>query len=267
MNGALDSVSGFASITFVMAFAGPVLTLILIAFLVVRSATDPRARGLAPGIPLALTSIAPQVFIGGIGILKAFQEIALQRRAGVRNVAGSMAEVTVSFATAISLSIGCIVALIIFQVICDRRDEDGREDESEHPDPGNKLAPRIVFFLTALSAVATMALLWFFERTLDLIMVICDTTRMAEARERLGNIPIGDVAGVISRRLLLGELFSFVLLALLFTAPFWLLAGEAPEWVREKSLVLAVVTALWLIPFAVAYHQEILYMISLTHQK
>jgi hypothetical protein len=112
-----------------------------------------------------------------------------------------------------------------------------------------------------------MALLWFFERTLDLIMVICDNTRKFEAQQRLGNIAIGDVAAVISRRLILCEFFSFALLALLLSAPFWLLAGEAPEWVQEKSLVLAIVVALCLIPFGVAYHQEILYMISLTQPK
>jgi hypothetical protein len=265
MNGALDSVSGFASIALAMAFVGPALTLILIAALWFGRRRL-RMPAVLPGIPLALTSIAPQVFIAGIGILRAFQQIATERRAGVRNVAGSMAAVTGSFDTAIALSIACIVALVIFQVMRDRRDEQGEQTEpSESAE--NKFAPRIVFFLTAISTVATMALLWFFERTLDLIMVICDTTRKAEAQERLGNIPIGEVAGVISHRLLLSELFSFLLLALLFTAPFWLLAGEAPEWVREKSLVLAIVTALCLIPFGVAYHQEILYMISLTQPK
>jgi hypothetical protein len=261
MNGAMDSVSGFASVTFVIAFFGPVLTLILIAFLRF-SPRRLRMPAVLPGIPLALTSIAPQVFIAGFGILRAFQQIASEGRAGVRNVAGSMAEVTGSFATGVCLSIGCIIALVIFQVIRDQR-----EEQTGQAEPENKLAPRIVFFLTAFSAIATMALLWYFEQTLDLIMVICDSTRKFEAQRRLGNIPIGEVAGVISHRLLMCELFSFALLALLLTAPFWLLAGEAPEWVREKSLVLAVVTALCLIPFGIAYHQEILYMISLTQPK
>jgi hypothetical protein len=261
MNGALDSVSAYPSITFVLAFVGPVLTLILIAVLWFFRRRL-RLPAVLPGILLALTSIAPQVLLGGIGILTAFQDIASNRRAGVRAVAGSLAAVTGSFATAIFLSIGCVVALVIFQIICARSD-----DETERPDPGNKLAPRILFFFTTASALASMALLWFFERTLDLIMVICDNTRKFEAQQRLGNIAIGDVAAVISRRLILCEFFSFALLALLLTAPFWLLAGEAPEWVQEKSLVLAIVVALCLIPFGVAYHQEILYMISLTQPK
>jgi len=261
MNGAMDSVSGFGSLTFVMAFVGPALTLILVAFLWFGPRRF-RLPAVLPGIPLTLTSIALQVLIGAFGILTAFQEIATQKRAGVRAVAASMAAVTGSFAIAIALSIGCVVALVIFQVIWDRRDE-----QTEQSEPENKLAPRIVFFLTTISALATMALLWFFERTLDLIMVIVDSTRKVEAQQRLGNIAIGEVAGVISRRLLLCELFSFALLALLFTAPFWLLAGEAPEWVREKSLTLAIVSALCLIPFGIAYHQEILYMISLAQRK
>jgi hypothetical protein len=262
MNGALDSVAGFPAITFVMAFLGPVLAIIFIAiFWIFRHRL--RLPAALPGTLLALTSIAPQVIIGAFGILTAFQQIATQRQSGVRAVAGSMAAVTSSFALAISLSIGGIVALIIFQVICDRSEEPIERTESAE----NKLAPRILFFFTTASALATMALLWFFERTLDLIMVICDTSRKFEAQERLGNIPIEEVAGVISRRLLVCELFSFALLALLVTAPFWLLAGEAPEWVHEKSLTLAIVIALCLIPFGIAYHHEILYMLSLTHLK
>jgi hypothetical protein len=261
MNGALDSVSAYPSITFVMAFVGPILTLILIAILWFFRRRL-RLPAVLPGILLALTSIAPQVLVGGIGILTAFQQIATQRHTGVRAVAGSMAAVTSSFTTAIWLTIGCVVALVVFQIICAQRD-----DETERPDPGNNLAPRILFFFTAASALASMALLWFFERTLDLIMVICDNSRKIEAQQRLGDIAIGDVAAVISRRLLMCEFFSFALLAILLTAPFWLLAGEAPEWVQEKSLVLAIVVALCLIPFAIAYHQEILYMISLTQPK
>ena len=261
MDGAMQSVAGFGTLTFVIALIGPVLTLILIAFLWFGPRRL-RVPAVLPGIPLALTSIAPQVLIGGFGILQAFQEIASQRRTGVRNVAGSMATVTGSFTLAIYLSIACVVALVIFQRIRERRDE-----QTERSEPENKLAPRIVFFLTAISVLATMAVLWFFERTLDLVMVICDSTRKFEAQQRLGNIPIADVAGMISRRLLLCEFLSFALTAFLFTAPFWLLAGDAPEWVREKSLTLAIVTALCLIPFGIAYHQELLYMISLTQRK
>jgi len=261
MNGAVDSVSGFGSLTFVVAFAGPALTLIFIAVFWFGRRRF-RLPAVLPGIPLALISIAPQVLIGAFGILTAFQEIASDKRTGVRAVAASLAEVTGSFATAILLSIGCVVALVVFQVICGRRNE-----ETERSEPGNKLAPRIVFFMTAASALATMGLLWFFERTLDLIMVICDSTRKVEAQQRFGNVPIGEVAGVISRQLLMCELFSFALLAFLVTAPFWLLAGEAPEWVRERSLTLAIVIALCLIPFGIAYHAEILYMISLARPK
>jgi hypothetical protein len=261
MDGALDSVSAFPSITFVVAFIGPVLTLLLIAILWLFRRRL-RLPAVLPGILLALTSIAPQVLIGAFGILRAFQQIASDRRTGVRAVAGSMAAVSSNFTTAIYFTIACVVALIIFQIFCAQH-----EDDSERPDPGNNLAPRILFFFTAASALASMALLWFFERTLDLIMVICDNSRKLEAQERLGNIAIGSMAAVISQRLLLCEFFSFTLLAILFTAPFWLLAGEAPEWVREKSLVLAIVTALCLIPFGVAYHQEILYMISVAQPK
>lgn len=265
MNGALDSVSAFPTITFVFAFAGPVLTLLLVAFL----GFGPRRLrmpAVLPGIPLALTSIAFQMLIGAYGILIAFQEISTSRRAGVRNVAGSMAAVTGSFTTAISLTIGCVVALVIFQAIRDRRDEQ-TDEQTESPEPGNKLASRIVFFLTAFSALATMALLWIFERALDLVMLICDNARKAEEQLRLGNIPIAEVAGMVSRRLLLCEFFSLALLAFFLTAPFWLLAGDPPEWVREKSLTLAIVTALCLIPFAIVFHQELLYMIHLTQAK
>jgi len=225
-----------------------------------------RMPAVLPGIPLALTSIAFQLLVGAFGILTAFQEISTQRRTGVRNVAGSMAAVTSSFTTAISLTIGCVLALIIFQAIRNRRDEQ-TEEQTESPDPGNKLAPRIVFFTTAICALATMASLWLLERTLDLVMLICDTTRKAEVQQRLGNIPIAEVAGMISRRLLLCEVLSFALLAFFLTAPFWLLAGEGPEWVQEKSLTLAIVIALCLIPFAIAYHQELLYMIQLAQPK
>jgi len=265
MNGALDSVSAFPTITFLLAFVGPVLNLFLIAFLWFGPRRL-RMPAVLPGIPLALTSIAFQVLIGAYGILTGFQEIATQRRAGVRNVAGSMAAVTASFTTAISLTIGCVVALVIFQTIRERRDEQ-TDEQNESPEPGNKLAPRIVFFTTAISTLATMTLLWFFERTLDLIMVFCDTTRKVELQQRLGNIPVGEVAQMVSRRLLLCELFSFALLTFFLTAPFWLLVGDPPEWVREKSLTLAIVTALCLIPFAIAYHQELLYMIHLTQPK
>jgi hypothetical protein len=265
MNGAMDSVANFPPVTFFLAFVGPVLTLALVAFLWFGPRRL-RMSAVLPGVPLALVSIVVQVLIGTFGILMAFQQIATQQRAGVRNVAGSMAATTGSFTTAISLSIGCVVALLIFQAIRERRDEQ-RDELTEPSERGNKLAPRIVFFLTAISALATMALLWFFERTLDVIMLICDNSRKGEAQERLGSIPTGEIAGAISRRLVLCELFSLALLALLLTAPFWLLAGEGPEWVREKSLTLAVVIALCLVPFAFAYHQEFVYMISLAQPK
>jgi len=261
MNDAMASVSAFGPITFVMAFVGPTLTLILICFLWFGPRRF-RLPAVLPGIPLALTSIALQVLAGGIGILTAFQEIATQRLAGVRNVAGSMAVVTGSFTISISLSIGCVAALVVFQVFRDRRDE-----QTEWPDPGNKLAPRVVFFFTAILAIATIALLWFFERTLDLIMVIVDSTRKVEAQQMLGNQGMGDVAAMISHRLILSEALSFVLLAMFMVAPFSILAGEAPEWVRGQSWTLAILTALCLIPFGIAFHQEILYMISLTHPR
>jgi len=261
MNGAVDSVAGFGTVTLVVAFAGPALTLIFIAVFWFGRRRF-RLPAVLVGIPLALTSIVPQVLIGAFGILTAFQEIASQKRAGVRAVSASLAEVTGSFATAIALSIGCVAALVVFQVICSRRDE-----ETESNEAGNKLGPRIVFFMTAAAGLATMGLLWFFERTLDLIMVVVDSTRKFEAEQRLGGVPIGEVAGVLSRRLLLCELFSFALLAFLVTAPFWLLAGEAPEWVRERSLTLAIVIGLCLIPFGIAYHAEIVYVISLAGPK
>lgn len=261
MNGAMDSVSAFGPITFVMAFVGPALTLILIGFLWFCPRRF-RMPAVLPGIPLALTSIALQVLVGTFGILRAFQEIATQRRAGVRNVAGSIAAVTGSFALAIALSIGCIAALVIFQVICDRRNE-----QTEWSEPEDKLAPRIVFFLTAISALATMALLWFFGRTVDLILVIVDPMRTAEAQQRLGHLGIGEVAAVISHRLILCEVLSLGLAALFLAAPFSLLAGEAPEWVRGQSWTLAILTAVCLIPFGITFHQEILYMISLIHPR
>ena len=197
-----------------------------------------------PGIPLALVSIAAQVLIATFGILTAFQQIATQQRTGVRNVAGSMAAVTGSFTTAICLSIGCVVALVVLQVLRDRRDEQraeagsesGYESSGEPAEPNgpkDRLAPRIAFFLTTISALAAMGLLWFFERTLDVIMLISDT-RKAEAQERLGSAPIGELAGLISRPV---DSLRGVLLrppGLFFTAPFWLFAGEGPEWVRES---------------------------------
>lgn len=262
MNGALDSVAGFPSITFVVAFLGPALTLILIAILwLLRRRL--RVPAVLPGILLALTSIAPQVLIGAFGILTAFQQIATQRTAGVRAVAGSMAAVTASFATAIYLAVASIVALVLFQLLSARSEE---EDEPL-PSEENNLAPRILFWVTSASASATIALLWFFERTLDLIMVVCDPSRNLEAQERLGSVPMGEVAGMVSHRLLACEFFSFALVALLFTAPFWLLVGPAPDWVRERSLTLAILIGLCLIPFGIAYHHDVLYMISFTHPK
>jgi hypothetical protein len=261
MNGASASVSAFGPITFVMAFVGPTLTAILISFLWF----GPRRFSLPavlPGIPLALTSIVLQVLAGTFGILMAFQDIAARRQAGVRSVAGSIAVVTGSFTISIALSIGCVATLVIFQVIRDRRDE-----QTEWSQPENKPAPRIVFFLTAISAGAAMALLWFFERTLDLIMVIVDSTRRAELQQRFGQLGIGEMAAVISHRLILCEVLSFFLFALFLAAPFSLLAGEAPEWVRGQSWTLAILTALCLVPFGIAFHQEILYVMSLTHPR
>jgi hypothetical protein len=258
MNGKLDSVAGFGHIALVMAFAGPALTVILVVFLWFGPRRF-RMPAVLPGIPLALTSIALQVMIGTFGILKAFQEIATRKLSGVRSVAGSMAEVTRSFPIAMALSIGCVAALLIFQVLRDRRDE-----QTEWSEPKDKPAPRIVFFLTALSALAMMGLLWFFERTVDLIMVIVDAKRKTEAQMIIGHMGIGEVAATISRRLILSEALSVALIALFLAAPFSLLAGEAPEWVRVQSWTLAILTAVLLIPFAIVYHQEILYMLSLS---
>jgi hypothetical protein len=261
MNGAMDSVSAFGPITFLMAFVGPALTLILIGFLWFYPRRF-RMPAVLPGIPLALTSIALQVLIGAFGMLRAFQEIATHRQAGVRNVAGSIAAVTGSFAIAIVLSIGCVATLVIFQAICDRRDE-----QTEWSEPKDSLAPGIVFFLTAISAFAAMALLWFFERTVDLVLVIVDRTRTAEAQQRIGHMGMGELAAVISHRLLLCEALSFALVGLFLAAPFSLLAGEAPEWVRVHSWTLAILTAVCLIPFGITFHQEILYLISLTQPR
>lgn len=260
MNGAVDSVSLFGPLTFAAAFVSPALTLILILFLGFGPRRF-RIPAVLPGIPLALTSITLQVFLGTAGILAAFQEIATHRLAGVRNVAGSMAAVTGSFTLSIALGIGCIAALLILQVLRDRRDE-----QSEWPEPPDKLAPRIAFFFTAFSAFAGMALLWLFERTVDLIMIIVDSKRAAEAREQLGQIAMGSVAAMISHRLVLCEALSIFLFTVFLVAPVSILAGDVPEWIRRQSWTLAVLTALCLIPFAIAYHNEILYMISLTQR-
>jgi hypothetical protein len=261
MNGALGSVSAFGPISFLIAFVGSALTLILIVFMWFGPRRF-RMPAVVPGIPLALISIALQVLIGAFGIQTAFREIVTQRLFGVRYVAGSIAVVTGAFTTAIALSIGCVVALLIFQAISDRRDE-----QTEWSEPEDKLAPRIAFFLTALSALAALALLWFFERTVDIIMLVVDASRKAEAQQTLGHMRIGEAAAMISHRLLLCEAFSFALVALFLTAPFSLMAGEAPEWVRVQSWTLAILTALCLIPFGIVFHQDIVYMISLTHPR
>ena len=78
---------------------------------------------------------------------------------------------------------------------------------------------------------------------------------------------MGELAAMLSHRLLLCELASFALFALFLTAPFSLLAGEPPEWVGRQSWTLALLTALCLVAFGFAYHQEILYMLSLTRHK
>jgi hypothetical protein len=214
-----------------------------------------------PGIPLALTSTVLQVLVGAIGILSAFQQIATHRQAGIRNVAEAIADATESFPIAIVLSIGCIVALMIFQMICDRRDE-----QTEWSEPEDKPAPRIVFILSAISALAAMALLWFFERTIDLIFVIVDSARLSEAQLRLSHMSIVEVAAMISHRLMLSSALSLALAAAFLAAPLFLLAGEVPEWVRTQSWTFAIVTLVCLILFGVAYHNEILYMISLTQR-
>jgi hypothetical protein len=212
-----------------------------------------------PGIPLALISITLQVLVGAIGIPAAFQQIALHKNAGIKNVVEAITDATGSFPLAIALSIGCIVALVIFQRICDQRDE-----QIEWSEPPDRPAPRIVFFLSTIYALAAMALLWFFESTIDFIFVIIDSARQTEAQLRLGHMGIAEVAAMISHRLLLSTALSFVLTAVFLSAPFFLLAGEVPEWVRTQSLTFAIVTVGCLILFGVAYHNEITYIISLT---
>ena len=97
-------------------------------------------------------------------------------------------------------------------------------------------------------------------------MIIVDSTRGAEAQEKFGQVPIGNVAGIISHRLVACDLISLLLFPLLLMAPLSLFVREGPEWVRMQSWTLGILTILLLIVFAFAFHQELLYMISLTQR-
>ena len=258
MDGSMHFSGIISPITLPLAFVSPALTAILIGFLWFRR---PRVPAVLPGIPLALLSIALQVLPGTIGILSAFQKISTRRQAGLKNVGEALADATGSIPIAIALSIGCIVALMIFQIICDRRDE-----QTEWNEPKDKPTHRIVFILSAISALATMALLWFFERTLDIICVIVDPARLSEAKPILNQISMGGAAAMISQRLLLGAALSLVLAAAFLCAPLLLLVGEVSDWVRTQSWTFAIMTVVCLILFGITYHNQILYMISLTQR-
>jgi hypothetical protein len=260
MDESLNFVGTLRTITLTLAFVSPVLTAILIGFLWFRPRRS-RMPAVLPGIPLALISPLLQVFVAVYGVLKVFQELATGRLRGVRNLASSIAAVIGYFPIAIALSIGCIVALVIFQMICDRRDR-----ETEWNEPEDRPAPRIVFILSAISALAAMALLWVFEGALDLVFLVSDSARLAEGRMRLGHMGTVEMAAMISHRLLLSSVLSLALAAAFLAAPLFLLVGEVPEWVRTQSWTLAIVTVVCLILFGVVYHNEILYMISITQR-
>jgi hypothetical protein len=260
MDDALNFVATLRTITFLLAFVSPVLTAILIGFLWFRPRRF-RMPAVLPGIPLALISPVLLVFVAVNGVLKVFQELATGNLRGIRNLASSIAAVTGYIPIAIALSIGCVVALVIFQMICDRRDR-----ETEWSEPQDRPAPRIVFILSTISALAAMALLWVFEGTLDLIFLVSDSARLPEARLRFVHMGIEEVAAMISHRLMLSSVLSLALAAAFLAAPLFLLAGEVPEWIRTQSWTLAIVTVVCLILFGVVYHNEILYMIAITQR-
>jgi hypothetical protein len=265
MNDTVTGLEILRPIGFVLALVGPGLVAILIAYFWF----GPRAARMpAPvaGIPLALASIPLLVLIGTGGVLMGFQEIAVGKLRGIRNVAEIVAQAAGSLPLAIALSIGCVAALLVFQGMCDRR-----EGETESSGTPRETVPRILFSLSVLSAFATIAAMWYFYQTLDLILAIVDKARNAEAQfrlEQMGVKGIGEAARIISSRLLWGGGLSFVVAGFCLVAAILLCrVGEVPDWIRTHSWTFAIVLMACLAGFGVAYHQELQYVLSLAQLK
>jgi len=243
-------------------FIGPALTVILMGYLW-YGPTRLRIPAIVPGIPLALTSIALPVLAGTLGVLETFQDISTQKSTGIRSLANSIAEAMRFFPTAVVWSVGCILALGVFQVIRGRHGD--RDQFSTRP---KWTVPRSVFFWSLVSVLATVGLLWFFQRTIDLIFLIADPSRLSEANIRLGQISLGEVAAMISHRLVWSGVLSLAICPLLVqAAQLSLQVGEVSNWMRKASWTVAIIVTACIIPSGIVYYRELRYLTLLANPK
>jgi hypothetical protein len=155
------------------------------------------------------------------------------------------------------------LALGVFQVIRGRHGD--RDQFSTRP---KWTVPRSVFFWSLVSVLATVGLLWFFQRTIDLIFLIADPSRLSEANIRLGQISLGEVAAMISHRLVWSGVLSLAICPLLVqAAQLSLQVGEVSNWMRKASWTVAIIVTACIIPSGIVYYRELRYLTLLANPK
>jgi hypothetical protein len=247
---------GYGLLEMLSLYIGPALTVVLMGYLWYGSSRI-RVPAMLPGIPLISISVLLQVFVCTYGVVHMMQEIETQKTAGIRSAVGGLTDAMTGLPCTIATCIGCIVLLAGFQLAYDHH-------ELLRPavERSNYAVSRAVTWWSLGSFLATTALLLLLKNTIDLILLLMDKNRFAEAHRRFAYPE--EIASVISHHLVWTAFLPlFIIPLLLPLAQYLLQSGEVSRWIRVSSWLSAVVAVLGLVSIWMVFHHEIHYALSL----
>jgi hypothetical protein len=163
--------------------------------------------------PLALTSIAAQLGVSTVRIVSGFKEIAAQKAAGPRAVAGVFINAQHALIWGLLEFAACVVVAGVFAAAL------GSAAKQRTPIFQSSVSARTLAW-SAGALLGIGLLVWYHGNTVDLCMALIDPKRSLEATTRLGTTNLGDVAAIIARRLAIVGLSAKVTMVVLIAIGF-----------------------------------------------
>jgi hypothetical protein len=254
----LNSLGNDSLIRSLVPYIAPILVAILIGYFRYGPA-ELRMPASLPGIPLAFISVLIQIVLCVRNVLNTFEQIATQKSSGLGAIADGLSKSLQFFPRTFAMSVISVAAVMLFQVLFKRSDSEPVKRESSSWE-----IPRGVVIWTSVVVIAGTVLMWLLENTIDLVFLISDRTRSAEATRKLAGMDIGVLAGMISNHLLWTAGLSLALIIATFRyLQFVLQCGKVSNWIRASSWVISVFAIGSLSIAWIVYHHEMKYAVSL----
>lgn len=181
----------------------PVVAVVFIAIYCVKR--DPVSQpSIAAAIPLALSPIAILLGQSAVTLLAAFQQIALQRTAGIKAVIAGMLQAQQPLAWGLVDVVICLIAVLLCTVFL----RYSREEEEMPLMRAFVSLPALI--ASAVVVVGLFLMLYLQYSTVDLVMMVCDTHRTQDLASQYGNVSPAYFASRISSHLVIITFLSVV---------------------------------------------------------